>query len=49
MVHVIYFNQFFSSIRGVIQSLKDMFGNSIMIIASSRNPEHAYKDVVDKL
>lgn len=32
----------------MIQSLKDMLGNSIMIIASSRNPEHAYKDVVDK-
>lgn len=48
MIHVVYFNQFFSSIRPVIADLKLKLGNSIKVIASSRNPMHVYKDVVDE-
>lgn len=47
MVKVVYFNQWFSSITNVIEDLKNKHENSIKIIASSRNENHAYKDVVD--
>lgn len=48
MIKVVYFNQWFSSITDVIKDLKDKHKNSIKIIASSKNKEHAYKDVVDE-
>lgn len=48
MVNVIYFNQWFSSIAPVIADIKQKMGKGIKIIASSRNPEHAYKGVVDE-
>ena len=48
MINVIYFNQWFSSITPVIEDIKKKMGNKIKIIASSKNPEHAYKNVVDE-
>lgn len=48
MISVVYFNQWFSSIAPVIADIKQKMGNSVKIIASSKNPEHAYKDVVDE-
>ena len=48
MIHVVYFNQWFSSITDVIADLKEKHKDEIKIIASSRNKDHAYKDVVNK-
>lgn len=48
MINVIYFNQWFSSIAPVIADIKQKMGTCVKIIASSKNPEHAYKDVVDE-
>lgn len=48
MKKVVYFNQWFSSITEVIEDLKSKHGNKIEFIASSKNPNHAYKTVVDK-
>lgn len=48
MVRVIYFNQWFSSITDVINDIKKKHGNSIKIIASSKNKDHVYKTAVDK-
>lgn len=48
MVHVIYFNQWFSSAAWIMKSLKQDFGDSIRIVASSKNPNHSYKNYVDK-
>lgn len=48
MVKVVYFNQWFSSIAWVIEDLKKRNGKEIKIIASSKNPNHAYKDYVDE-
>ncbi len=47
MHKVIYFNQWFSSIALVIEDLKKRNGNSIKIIASSKNKDHVYKNYVD--
>lgn len=48
MVKVVYFNQWFSSIAWVIDDLKKRNKNEIKIIASSKNPDHAYKNYVDE-
>lgn len=48
MIHVIYFNQWFSSMTEVMRDMKEKHRNSIRIIASSKNPLHVYKDVVDE-
>lgn len=48
MIRVVYFNQWFSSIALVIEDLKKRNKNKIKIIASSKNPDHAYKDYVDE-
>lgn len=48
MVKVVYFNQWFSSITDVIEDLKNKHKNEIKVIASSRNENHAYKDIVDE-
>lgn len=48
MVRVVYFNQWFSSIAWVIEDLKRRNDKEIKIIASSKNPNHAYKDYVDE-
>jgi hypothetical protein len=45
---VIYFNQWFSSITDVIVDIKEKLGDRVYIVASSTNPNHAYKNVVDK-
>lgn len=44
----IYFNQWFSSITDVIADIKAKHGDSVKIIGSSKNPDHAYKGVVDE-
>ena len=51
MIHVVYFNQWFSSIGPVIEDIKakaEKDGILLKIIGSSTNPDHAYKNVVDK-
>lgn len=48
MVRVVYFNQWFSSIAWVIEDLKKRNDKEIKVIASSRNPNHVYKDYVDE-
>lgn len=48
MVKVVYFNQWFSSIAWVIEDLKKRNKNQIKIIASSKNPNHVYKQYVDE-
>lgn len=48
MVKVVYFNQWFSSIAWVIDDLKKRNRNEVKIIASSKNPNHTYKDYVDE-
>lgn len=48
MMKVVYFNQWFSSITEVIKDLKERNKHNIKIIASSKNKDHAYKDVVDE-
>lgn len=47
MIKVVYFNQWFSSIKNVIDDLKDKYGSNIKLIASSRNRDHAYRYSVD--
>lgn len=44
----IYFNQWFTSISGVIEDIKSKLKDSIYIVASSKNANHAYKKYVDK-
>ena len=44
----VYFNQWFSSISTVIEDLKKRWGESIYIIGSSLNKNHAYKEVCDE-
>ena len=44
---VVYFNQWFSSISNIIKDLKER-NPEIYVIASSKNEDHAYKNVVDK-
>lgn len=46
--YVVYFNQWFSSITDVIVDVKKEFWGKITIIASSKNKNHSYKNVVDK-
>lgn len=48
MKKVVYFNQWFSSITDVIADLKEKYGDTVEFIASSKNPNHVYKTVVDK-
>ncbi|MBO5387962.1 MAG: ATP-grasp domain-containing protein [Lachnospiraceae bacterium] len=51
MIHVVYFNQWFSSIGPVIEDIKakaEKDGILLRIIGSSTNPDHAYKNMVDK-
>ena len=48
MVKVVYFNQWVSSITDVIADLKKRNKDSIKVIASSKNKDHAYKFVVDE-
>lgn len=48
MKKVVYFNQWFSSITDVIADLKEKYGNQVEFVASSKNPNHVYKTVVDK-
>jgi hypothetical protein len=48
MIKVIYFNQWFSSITDVIADMKKKHEHQIKVIASSKNPYHVYKDVVDE-
>lgn len=48
MVKVVYFNQWFSSIANIMDDLREKHGDTIKLIASSKNKDHAYKNSVDK-
>ena len=48
MIKVVYFNQWFSSIANILDDLRRKHGDTIKLIASSKNSEHAYKNSVDK-
>lgn len=48
MIHVIFFDQWFTSITQVIADLKGKYGNKLRVVACSENENHAYKSVVDE-
>lgn len=48
MIKVVYFNQWFSSIANIMDDLREKHGDTIKLIASSKNKDHAYKNSVDK-
>lgn len=48
MIHVIFFDQWFTSITTVMKDLKDKYGKALKIVACSENPNHAYRGVVDE-
>lgn len=48
MIKVVYFNQWFSSMANIMLELKKEYGGQIRVVASSKNPLHAYKYCCDK-